>query len=94
MADRDTKKLLNRIEDLEKQNSKLKKELSRSKKYVSKAADLIIDNYELCQTEEYFEKQAKLKVCDECGKGSVKIMKVLNLSFELCPICQHRKKIK
>jgi predicted RNase H-like nuclease (RuvC/YqgF family) len=94
MADRDIKKLLNRIEALEKQNSKLKKELSKQKKYVSKATDLIIDNYDKCDNTDYYEKVEKAKFCEECGKGEVKTIKVLNFSFDVCPVCQYKKKIK
>lgn len=94
MSEKDTKKLLSRIEALEKHNTKLKKELSKHKKYVSKAADMIMDNYDKCQNEEYYEKTEKVKYCDECGKGELKLIKVLGFSFEICTLCQIRKKIK
>lgn len=94
MADRDIKKLLSRIEVLEKQNNKLKKELSKHKKYVSKAADLIMDNYDTCQNTEFVEKNEKITFCETCGKGELKTVKILNFSFAICPICQFKKKIK
>ena len=36
----------------------------------------------------------KIKICDNCGKGEVKRLKILNISFEICQLCQNRKKVK
>jgi ribosomal protein S17E len=96
MSDRESKKLLNRIASLEKQNSKLKKELSKHKKYVSKAADLLMDRYESSEDidSDYEEKPSKQKFCENCGKGDIKIVKVLNFTFDICTLCQYRKKTK
>lgn len=97
MSEKDNKKLLHRISVLENQNSKLKKQLSQYKKYLNKSADIILNNYEIYQeieVTEKLEKSEKVKKCEECGKGDVKKLKILNFNFEVCPICQHRKKIK
>lgn len=94
MSDKDNKKLLHRISFLEKQNAKLKKQLSRYRKYVDKSADLILENYEMCQELEVDGEKHKIKKCDNCGKGDTKKIKILDFSFEICPICNHKKKIK
>jgi formylmethanofuran dehydrogenase subunit E len=94
MSEKDNKKLLHRISVLENQNAKLKKQLSQYKKYVNRSADIILNNYEIYQEIEVTEKSEKVKKCDECGKGDVKKLKILNFNFEICPICQYRKKIK
>lgn len=94
MSEKDNKKLVHRISVLEKQNAKLKKQLSQYRKYVDKSAGIILDNYEMYQELEMEEDSKKNKKCDECGKGDVKKIKILDFSFEICGICNHRKKIK
>lgn len=94
MSEKESKKLLHRISVLEKQNSKLKKQLIQYRKYVDKSAGIILDNYEMYQELEMEEENKKTKKCDECGKGDVKKIKILDFSFEICGICNSRKKIK
>lgn len=96
MSDKDTKKLLSRITFLEKQNAKLKKELSKQKKYVSKAADIILDSYDDddYQGQQPILKSKKIRYCESCGKGEVRDLIILNLKYEVCGICGHRKKCK
>ena len=94
MADVDKKKLLSKITVLERENKKLKKQLSKYKKYVSKSANIVLDSYEKCQESELFDKTVKVKLCSNCGKGSVQNIKILDFSFEICEICGCRRKIK
>jgi hypothetical protein len=94
MSEKESKKLLHRISVLEKQNSKLKKQLIQYRKYVDKSAGIILDNYEMYQELEMEEENKKIKKCDNCGKGDLKKIKILDFSFEICGLCNYRKKIK
>ena len=40
------------------------------------------------------EKNEKIKICESCGKGETKKIKILNINFEICQLCQNRKKVK
>jgi hypothetical protein len=94
MSEKDTKRLLHRISVLEKQNVKLKKQISQYRKYVDKSAGIILENYEMCQEMEVSEEKQKIKKCSNCGKGDLKKIKILDFSFEVCLLCNDRKKIK
>lgn len=90
------KKLPLRIKELEQENKKLKRQLSQYKKYVAKSTELIIDNYESYnKSEDIVEhKKDKISICTNCGKGNLKKIKILDFIFEICGICNFRKKIK
>ena len=89
------KSLQTRVNTLEKENKKLKKQVSQYKKYVTKSANIILDNYEnSIENHCLVEQRVKTKVCEECGKGDLKEVQILDLSFEICQLCKYRKKIK
>jgi rubrerythrin len=94
MTDSGTKKLLSRVADLEKENKKLRRDLSRYKKYTSKSVDLILDQYDRSNEACLIEKREKIIICEHCGKGETNRVKILDFRFDVCPICNHRKKIK
>lgn len=91
----DTKKLLSRIADLESENKKLKRQVSKYKKYTNQSVDLFLDQYvNKDDKDEHIEKREKPIICDECGKGETNRVKILEFKFDVCPICGFRKKIK
>lgn len=96
MSDRETKKLINRISFLEKQNAKLKKEVAKQKRYVNKATDIILDNYDAYshKDDDGVDTRKKKRYCDECGKGELRQISILNLIFDICGLCGFKKKIK
>lgn len=89
-----SKKLHERIFTLERQNKQLRQKLSKYKRYVSKSENIIMDNYDrFVKKDCLVEKYAKYSLCDECGKGELNKIKILDFSFVVCPICKYRKKI-
>ena len=81
------------IRELEKENRKLKKEL----KYHTKREELYENNRE--EIHEVLEnkkeiKVKKLKRCDDCSKGFLEEIEIMNKVFGTCNICGFRKKLK
>jgi len=90
MSDKKTRKLLDRIENLERENRNLKKRVGQYRKLVLKSADILLDKSEDLAKP---VKKYKIKKCEQCGKGDVREVNILEFYFEICQLCKYKKKL-
>ena len=91
--DKKTSKLLNRIESLERENRNIRKKMSQYKRLVSKSANILLANFENKKDEDVVVHKDD-KLCDDCGRGYIKKVKILDLTFEICQFCGTKNKKK
>jgi len=92
MSERKIQQLQNKIDKLNKDNKTLKVKISRMRKLVNKSANIILNSYESHENDTRVIRD-KVKTCEECGKGELKLLELLDMKFEICQLCRHRKKI-
>jgi len=79
------------IDSLSKENSSLKKKISKLRKLISSNnLDSEVDAVDETTEEVVLEEMPKK--CAKCG-GEVKEVKIMNLSFVICQKCKNRTKL-
>lgn len=70
----------------------MKKEINYLRKRVKQLENLI--NKDITQEVREVRKREKANTCKECGKGQLSEMEFVGRVFEVCDVCDFRRKIK
>jgi hypothetical protein len=87
------KDLVNQIRKQEAEIKKLKRELSKYRKYSNKFADIVIDSWNDDSDDRAEKNNNKIIFCESCGKGETSSVSFLGINFVVCQLCKFRKKI-